>query len=463
MTAQGDRNSQPLLEIIDLSFTHVGQKQPTLEGINLHLNPGELVVLAGATGSGKSTLLNCITGISPEHTGGKLNGRVLYRAQEITSQSIRERAKFMGIALQNVETQLFTDRVQEEIVFGLENWNCPAEEIEQITRIALIEFDLLEQQNWNVRQLSAGQKQRLLLACLLTRNPDLLLLDEPFAFLDTAGIGLLLQLLKERVKQGQSLLIIEHRLELLQGLCDRAYRIDAGSVKPCNLSDLPVAKRVLDRDRPTANKLVSTQETTIVLQTENVSWGGYPPFPDLRISIGDIVLLQGDNGCGKTTLLKLLTGLLKPQTGWLQIKGQDATGQSVIQIARTIGFVLQNPNHQLFAESVEAEVNQPGVTLARARELLEQLNLSHCTEKHPHALSQGQKRRLALGAVLARQPQICLLDEIMVGQDAMSLELMLRCLKIFTDRGGTLIFTSHDPGVTKILQPKIVRLHTNSV
>ncbi|MEO0377396.1 MAG: ABC transporter ATP-binding protein, partial [Cyanobacteria bacterium P01_A01_bin.17] len=173
-------NTSPLLKVVDLSFTHLGQTQPTIQNVNLTLNPGELVVLAGATGSGKSTLLNCLTGIAPEHMGGKLSGQVLCRGEEITAWSIRMRSQLMGILLQNVETQIFTDQVWEELVFGLENWNLPPGEIQDLAQSALTEFDLVEQRDWTIHQLSAGQKQRLLLACLLTRQPDMLLLDEPF-------------------------------------------------------------------------------------------------------------------------------------------------------------------------------------------------------------------------------------------------------------------------------------------
>ncbi|NER21430.1 MAG: ATP-binding cassette domain-containing protein [Symploca sp. SIO1B1] len=444
-----------LLEVVDLNFTHVGQKQPTIQNINLTLQAGELVVLAGATGSGKSTLLNCITGIAPEYTGGKLSGQVLYRGSEITHNSIRQRSQFMGIMLQNVETQLFTDQVWNEVVFGLENWNLPPEQIKSLASATLMEFDLVSQKAWAIRQLSAGQKQRLLLACLLTQHQDILLLDEPFAFLDTAGVKLLLELLQQRVTQGQAVLLIEHRLELLQHLCDRAYFINNGCIKPGELST-PTAE---DSASPVpANYSPPGSQYEVVLQTQNLSWGGYPAFPDLQVAAGEVVLLKGDNGCGKTTLLKLLSGLLKPSTGRLEILGRDLTRSTVVKIARFVGFVLQNPNHQLFAESVQAEVTQSGVSPKKAEALLEQLNLNHCLEQHPHALSQGQKRRLALGAVLVRQPRICLLDEIMVGQDPTSLTLMLQTLKTFTEQGGVLIFTSHDPGVAKILNPRVVQL-----
>ncbi|NET61802.1 MAG: ATP-binding cassette domain-containing protein [Symploca sp. SIO2E6] len=444
-----------LLQVVDLNFTHVGKEQPTINDINLTLQAGELVVLAGATGSGKSTLLNCITGIAPEHTGGKLSGQVFYRRSEITHNSIRQRSQFMGMMLQNVETQLFTDQVWDEVVFGLENWNLPPGEIQSLAQTALLEFDLVSQKTWTIRQLSAGQKQRLLLACLLTRHQDILLLDEPFAFLDTAGVKLLLELLQQRVAQGQAVLLIEHRLELLQQLCDRAYLIDNGYITPWDLSVPP--SEVSASPVPT-NYFSGERESEIVLKTQNLSWGGYPAFPDLRVAAGEVVLLKGDNGCGKTTLLKLLSGLLKPSTGSLEILGRDLTRCTVVQIARFVGFVLQNPNHQLFAESVQAEVTQPDVSSQQAEALLEQLNLNHCQEQHPHALSQGQKRRLALGAVLVRQPRICLLDEIMVGQDPTSLTLMLQTLKTFTEQGGTLIFTSHDPGVARILNPRVVQI-----
>lgn len=147
---------------------------------------------------------------------------------------------------------------------------------------------------------------------------------------------------------------------------------------------------------------------------------------------GETVLLQGDNGCGKTTLLKLLCGLLKPAAGRIEILGRDTPRRSVVQIAQTVGFVLQNPNHQLFAETVRQEILQPGVKLEDADRMLVQLSLSDRASEHPQSLSQGQKRRLTLGAVLARKPKICLLDEITVGQDPQSLALMLATLREFT-------------------------------
>jgi energy-coupling factor transporter ATP-binding protein EcfA2 len=437
-----------LIETVNLSFTHIGKTQPTIQDINLELSAGEIVFLGGATGSGKSTLLNCLAGISPQHIGGRLTGDILYKNNSILELTVRERSQHMGTILQNVEIQLFADKVIDEVIFGLENLNISPEIIPQLTHQGLQKFGLLPQQNWLISQLSAGQKQRLIIACVLAMNQPVLLLDEPFAYLDRGGSELLLQLLTERAHQGQTVLLIEHRHDLVNEICDRTYYFDQGTIHSGTLKTF----------FPQLSVTSSPTLSHIILQTHQLSWGGYLPFPDLELHSGQIILLQGENGCGKTTLLKLLSGLLKPTTGNIKICGQSIIKKSVVQIAKNIGFVLQNPNHQLFAETVYQEVIQASVSTHLAEQLLEKLNLKLLCGLHPQSLSQGQKRRLALAAVLARKPKICLLDEITVGQDPQSLALMLQVLIDFTQKGLGLILTSHDQQIANYLQAKTCEL-----
>lgn len=221
---------QPVLEVLDLTYIHPGKSWATIANVNLSLYPGEIVLIAGATGSGKSTLLNCLAGIAPNHVGGKLYGKILYQGIDISEWSVRQRARYFCILLQNVETQIFTERVWEELVFGLENWNVAPQQIWQITETVLEEFGLQGQRNWFIRQLSAGQKQRLLIACLLAIGQPVMLLDEPLAYLDAQGVELLLQLLKSRAQKGQSVIIIEHRTEVVKKICDRSYYFHHGKL-----------------------------------------------------------------------------------------------------------------------------------------------------------------------------------------------------------------------------------------
>jgi energy-coupling factor transport system ATP-binding protein len=451
------RIKEQLLEIIDLSFTHAGRSHPTIAGIHLSLHPSEIVLIAGATGSGKSTLLNCMAGISPIHTGGKLAGDIRYNGESIREWSVQQRSRILGTVLQNVEIQIFTDRVHEELAFGLENLNLPPAQIQALTNSCLQEFGLESQRQWLIHQLSAGQKQRLILACVLAMNQPILLLDEPFAYLDRASGELLLRLLKQQAARGQTILLVEHQLDLVSQVCDRRFHFEAGQLVQ-GRQEVEGRGQGVRANRETEHGIPISHTSSPVLRTQNLSWGGYPAFPDMEVNRGETVLLKGDNGCGKTTLLRLICGLLKPATGVIEIGGRNTGKLRVVDIAKNVGFVLQNPNHQLFAESVGQEVLQPGVAHSAAERMLERLRLGDRAEQHPQSLSQGQKRRLALGAVLVRQPQLCLLDEITVGQDPQSLALMLDVLNSFTQQGGTLILTSHDPQVADNLNTRVIEI-----
>lgn len=445
--------SNPLLTISDLTFTYSNQSQPTFSNLNLTLNAGEIILISGATGCGKSTLLNCLAGISPTHIQGELTGEIFIKDKSLKQESVRDRARYFGTLLQNVETQIFTDTVWEELAFGLENLNISSDRIPLIIDNCLREFGLISQAQWQIDRLSAGQKQRLVLACVLIMGQSILLLDEPFAYLDRANCQQLCQLLRDRATQGQGILIVEHRFDLVRDLCNHAYYFEEGYLKkgtPNYFSSFPSQRQ------PDSN--IRSPQETLVLETDNLSWGGYPSFPNLRLYQGEIILLQGENGCGKTTLLKLLSGLLQPQTGSWWLFGKKATGRPITDLAKTVGFVLQNPEHQLFGESVEAEVKQAGISESISNHWLEQLNLAQLRDRHPQALSRGQKRRLTLAAVLARKPTVCLLDEITVGQDPRSLQLMLTGLDLFAQEGGSAIVTSHDPQVAQLLQAKIIKI-----
>ncbi|MGD1929346.1 MAG: ABC transporter ATP-binding protein [Leptolyngbyaceae cyanobacterium] len=451
---------EPIIQIANLSFTYANATQPVLSHIDLALHPGEIVLVAGATGSGKSTLLNCIAGIAPAHISGALTGTIRCQGQDIETWTVCQRSYQIGTLMQNVETQIFTDTVADEAVFGLENLATPTQRIPPLTQAILQEFDLQAQKDWPIGRLSAGQKQRLIIACVLAMGQPVLLLDEPFAYLDLTTAHRLLQLLKQRAAQGQAMLIVEHRLDLVQTICDRTLHIHQTHLHPGpppKPPHLPISSAPPPPSTPPTHPPIYPS-THPLLKTHSLTLHPYPPYPDLTLYPGETVLLKGDNGSGKTTLLRMISGLVQPTIGSIELLGCPTTKKRMVEIAQIVGFVLQNPNHQLFADTVQQEVQQPGISASMADGILTQLNLQDRAEQHPQSLSQGQKRRLALGAVLARQPRLCLLDEITVGQDTQSLQLMLNLLQTFTQSGGTLLLTSHDPAVAKALNAQIVEV-----
>jgi len=443
---------ESVIQVQNLEFTYANASQPVLRDINLTLKSGEIVLVAGATGSGKSTLLSCIAGIAPTHIGGTLSGTIRCQGQDIETWNVCQRSHRIGTLLQNVETQIFTDTVYDEVVFGLENLATPTPRIPPLTQAILQKFDLQSQKDWPINRLSAGQKQRLIIACVLAMGQPALLLDEPFAYLDQATSHRLLNLLKQRAAQGQAILIVEHRLDLVQSICDRTLHIHQTHLHPG-----PPPKSPHPPHSPTL-PLPQSPTSSPLLQTHSLTLHPYPPYPDLTLYPGETVLLKGDNGSGKTTLLRMISGLVKPTTGSVELLGSSTIKKRIVEIAQTVGFVLQNPHHQLFADTMQQEVQQPGVSPQTADHILTQLNLKERAEQHPQSLSQGQKRRLALGAVLARKPKLCLLDEITVGQDEQSLQLMLNLLRTFTQEGGTLLLTSHDPAVAELLNARVVEV-----
>jgi energy-coupling factor transport system ATP-binding protein len=183
----------------------------------------------------------------------------------------------------------------------------------------------------------------------------------------------------------------------------------------------------------------------------------------LNIGAGEFVALMGDNGSGKTTFLQCLLGLLPPIGGDVIAMGQDTRRIPVSRVARQVGYVFQNPDHQLFADSVweEATLAPRNFGLwdadieTRTRSLLAAANLAERLNEHPYRLSYGEKRRLTLISVLAYGPPLILLDEVLIGQDPDNAAQLLDWLAAHVAQGGTVVLVNHAP---ELIQPYATRL-----
>lgn len=419
-----------------------GEEQ-VLRDIDMDIYRGEMILLAGPSGGGKSTLMQILNGIIPAHTKGSLSGRLTWypkegEAFEISSLKPASRAALIGTVMQNADDQILYDKTEDEIAFVLENLAVPTAEMPLRIDAALEKVDL--KRGLQTMTLSGGQKQRLVTAVTLAMGQELVILDEPLANLDVAGAISLLKTLKQLTAAGHSVILIEHRMDLLLSFIDRRFWLADGRLQELSQQQLAdLQDMTMTQQSPAA----SAQSGEVCLELEAASMAVrhktiLQPI-DFCLRRGERWLVVGDNGGGKSTFLSLLSGVVKPTAGRLHSRYPKRH-----HFGR-VGMILQNPSYQLCMPTVWEEVDLNSRSSELSRRLLAHFELDELTQRHPHSLSEGQKRRLGIAAVLAAEPEVLLLDEPTVGLDPKSLDRLLSALEIFCDRQRLAMVTiTHD-------------------
>jgi energy-coupling factor transport system ATP-binding protein len=419
-----------------LGCRYAGHETDALADVSADLPAGGSTLLSGPTGSGKSTLAAVLCGVIPHLVPAALRGRVAVGGQDPAKAPIRETARTVGLLLQNVEWQTFTDDPEDEVAFGLENRAVPPAEIGPRAAEVLAAVGAAHLAGRRLDTLSTGERQRVVLAALLALRPPVLVLDEPLAYLDRAGVRSLLAQLADLGRAGHTVLVLEHRRDLVRRSAGRELFLDGG-----RLADAPPP-----RDGFPAVAAGVPGPTRLAWQRVSLTRGRLGPLlDDVSVGVrgGESVVLAGDNGSGKTTMLKAALGLVRPAAGSVVTCGRDAATTSTRKLATDAALVLQNPDHQLHLPTVAEEVGYAGGPDRAAREIA-RLGLTGLEGRHPQSLSVGQKRRVTLAAALARDPKLLLLDEPTVGQDDASLARVLARLAEYVAWGGALVAATHD-------------------
>ncbi len=439
-----------MLQVHNLSYTYPDEQTPALTGVSLVVRPGECICITGHSGCGKTTLLLAIKGLLHD---GSTTGEITIDLPGNLALPHRDK---VGIVFQNAETQILCTTVAEEIAFGPENLCVPPGEILQRIRQALAAVKLTGFEQRNVERLSAGQKHRLAIASVLSMHPCVLLLDEPTSQLDGDSKAELVQVLKSLKESGYTLLITEHNLEPFAPVADRYLLMEKGRITQ-ESTHIPV-----DFGKPGKTAYGAAD------------WGtdnGKPPaisadkvclsYPDagailhdfsLQVQTGERIHLSGRNGTGKSSLLRCLAGVTRPDSGSIRVAGVTLPGQT--NLVGKVGYLFQNPQRQLFENTVYEEV---AFSLKRLRlpaneikrlvsKALAACEAEHLSERLPLSLSFGEQHRVALASVLAPQPEVLLLDEPFSGLD---LGQRYRFLKILANLretySATVLIASHDP------------------
>lgn len=498
----------PAIQVRDLHFAYppaMAGAPPAeiLSGVSFDVAAGEFVALLGRVGAGKTTLCLTLNGLIPHATGGVFRGTVTVDGLDTRRQPVTRLAQTVGLVFQDPESQLTQMRVEDEVAFGPENLGLPKGEIAERIEWALRVTGLTEYRDRNPSMLSGGEKQRVAIAATLAMRPSILALDEPTANLDPAGKSSIFAGLRRLAREhGIAILLATQDVERAQWYAQRALVLRDGRIvadappldlfsrveamrkwgigapqmaelahglaqkrgRAYSFRGVGDATRVLRAElhgRPPAAPIEAARPAMSaerpILAVERLSFtyrDGSVALRDVSLSIpeGQFLILAGPNGSGKTTLAKHFNGLLKPTSGRVQVCGQDTARSRVSQLARFVGYVFQNPDHQIFAPSVREEVafglQLQGLPEAeierRVAEGLARSGLAPYATLPPATLSLGHRRQVTLAAVLATQPRILVLDEPTGGLDWLSREELMAQVHAFHSGGGTVILITHD-------------------
>lgn len=375
----------------------------------------------------------------------------------------------VGVVFQDPGAQLVMERVEDDVAFGLENRGWSPGEMRARVPEVLEEAGLGGLGRVRTATLSGGQQQRLALAGALAPRSHLLVLDEPTANLDPDGARAFIDRLAALRAAGTTIVLVEHRVELAWRLADRVLvlgrdgrpvdlgppadivarsgraLLDAGIWLP---ADVDAALGVTP---PVARPPAVTGE--LLVAGHGLGFGYRRSAPvvrdvDISVAAGDRLTIVGPNGGGKSTLGRLLVGLLRPHAGTVRLLGDAPHRLRPDELARRAAYLFQDPEQQFLATTVaeDAGLGLRGDELARLPELMDALALplGRFGTRSPYALSGGEQRRLSLAGILARSPRVLVLDEPTFGQDRATYQGLLAILGERLDDGVGLVAVTHD-------------------
>lgn len=474
-----------LLTVENLTFTYEGGDIPVIKAVNIAIEEGEFVVIAGISGSGKTTLLHHMKRqLTPN---GKSTGHCYYEQRLLSELSSNEEASAIGIITQRPYEQIVTETVWHELAFGLENLGYPTLSIRQKVAEIANYLGISQLFHQKIENLSGGQQQLVNLASVLITMPKILLVDEPTSQLDpVTSTAFLKKLHQINEDLGITIIMVEHRLDTLLPLIDRLIIMDNGEIisdtKPRQLDSklhihpmflaMPSVMQLAVKLGATENYPLTVKEgktyikkcphltilpRTIPIKVKPLLTLKEISFryqrqqldiieeADFTIYEDEIVAIIGANGAGKSTLLKIIAGHYKVYKGKYFYQNKKVkTYKDLPQIA----YLPQQPLALFTKNTLQEEYHEIkllyDLEIAYLTEIVQQFDLASLLDRHPRDLSGGELQRAALAKLVLIKPKVLLVDEPTKGIDAYMKQWIAKYFLQLQQQGVTIVIVTHD-------------------
>lgn len=491
---------EPLAVLDRVSFSYDQGRTWALDEVSLTIRRGQQTCIIGANGSGKSTLARLLSGsLAPDRGRIELMGRVVFDSarppgQRVDTEAYRQAREHIGMVFQSPEDQIVTTVTEDDVAFGPENRGMSRPCMQAAVSQALRYVNLAGRRRSDPTRMSGGQQQRVAIAGALAMHPDMMVMDEPGAMLDSAGRRKTATIMADMAAHGKAVVNITHLLDEARA-ADRVIVLDRGRIVTVGSpeeslsrlqeelhgdmfdADMPVSHGDAPRsgtpdtwtDASDSGRTGSPGGEEAAVTAKNLSFSfdkkhrNVVDHLDLSLEEGKTLAVLGPNGSGKSTLARLICALVSPKEGDLSVAGITLAGEGAATSRRVakerlrmlrhrVGYVMQKPEHQLFAETVAQDVaygprnlgfDKEDVT-RRVNRALSMLGLGDLSDRSPFDLSGGQQRLVAIAGVLASSPRILVLDEVTASLDARAAQTIVTMLEGLHQQGVTVILITHD-------------------
>lgn len=518
----------PIIKFDNVTYYYPSTSKPAIDGIDLRVSEGEIVLITGPSGAGKSTLCYMLNGIIPSSFGGELQGKVIVNGQNTVEHTIGELAFTAGLLFQDPSGQLISSTVEDEIAFGPENKGLSIEEINNKVNKYINYVNMGQFRNRHPQTLSGGQQQSVAFASILAMEPEIYVLDEPTSNLDPLGSELTLQLVKKIAQESnKTVILVEHKIEKVIDLVDRIIVMDKGKIVYDGLPDEVMSnyeklvdigvippqitqltsilkdqrglnikvktnleegveelKKVIPKipskiDTKTIDKQFKSFRTfdQVAIEVKDLHFAYVPEVEvlhgvNLKIYDGEFLSIVGQNGSGKTTIVKHFNGILKPTSGDILVYGENTKEKTISYLSTKVGYCFQNPDHQIFSSRTWDEIAYGPKNLGYDKEKItdivktvsKMLGIEDILDENPYNLSKGQRQQIAVASILAMQPNIIIVDEPTTGQDPKQSRNMMELMKLLNrEYNKTLVVITHDMNIAAEYSDRLVVMHSGEV